>query len=204
MSLLATRGAVTRLNESFIFSRFSFSIILSASEISHVFVFLRVRSENEVNREHSLVCDSLSFRCAHVVDKARGKILLRGVVLSLADVPIVNLAFATHAFGLAEGDVLSAFADPLTVVEVVVGGDIRRTLPGVVAGLGFAKLVLVAATNNTGVTEVATVVTRFPPWSLRQWLRARCAGSRRLRCSAPVNFALGRRELAMGNSRIES
>ena len=36
-------------------------------------------------------------------------------------------------------------------------------LPGVVARLGFAKLVLVAATSNPGVTEVAIFVALFPP-----------------------------------------
>ena len=57
--------------------------------------------------------------------------------------PNVGLAFTTLGLGLAELAVLSAFAWTLTVVEVVVGGDGGGTLQGVVAGLGFAKLVLV-------------------------------------------------------------
>ena len=76
--------------------------------------------------------------------------------------PNVGLAFTTLGLGLAELAVLSAFAWTLTVVEVVVGGDGGGTLQGVVAGLGFAKLVLVAANSNPGVTEVATFVTLFP------------------------------------------
>ena len=66
--------------------------------------------------------------------------------------PIVDLVFATLALGFAELDVLSAFAWTLVVIEVVAGGNVRGALPGVVVVLGFAKLVLVAATNNPGVT----------------------------------------------------
>ena len=86
-----------------------------------------------------------------MVDKGRGVILL-GVGLSFATVPIVDLAFAILGFGLAELELLSAFAWTLTVVDVVVGVDLRGTLPSVVVVFGFAKLVLVAATNNPGVT----------------------------------------------------
>ena len=102
------------------------------------------------------------MRSVDVVDKGRGAILL-GVGLSFAIVPIVDFAFTTLEFGLAELVVASAFAWTLTAIEVVVGGDVRGALPGVVAVLGFAKLVLVAGTNNLGVTEVATFVTLFPP-----------------------------------------
>ena len=128
--------------------------------ISLVLVFFRLRSDPQVPGELSHVCDSLSLRSAAVVDKVRGIILLLGVGLPVATVP-VGLAFATLALGLAELDVLSAFASALAVVEVAVRGDVRGALPGVVAVLGFAKLVLVAAPNNPGVTEVATLVSIF-------------------------------------------
>ena len=83
------------------------------------------------------------MRSVDVVDKGRGAILL-GVGLSFATVPIVDLVFATLGLGFAVFELLSAFAWTLTVVEVVVGGDGRGTLPRVVAMLCFAKLVLVA------------------------------------------------------------
>ena len=85
-----------------------------------------------------------------------------GVGLSFAAVHIVDLAFATVGLGLSELGVLSAFDWTLKVVEVVDGGDVRGTVPGVVAVLGLAKLMLHAATSNAGVTEVATFVTDLP------------------------------------------
>ena len=105
------------------------------------------------------------MRNADVVDKGSGAILL-GEGLSFATVPIVDLAFTTLGLVLAELAVLSAFAWTLTVIEVVFGGDVRGTLPGVVGGFGFAKLMLVAATSNPGVTEVATFETLFRPGAL--------------------------------------
>ena len=102
------------------------------------------------------------MRSADVVDKGRGAILL-GVGLSFVTVPNVALAFTTLGPGLIELVVLSAFAWTLTVFDVLIGGEVRGTLAGVVAVLGFAKLALVAAINNPGVTEVATFVTLFPP-----------------------------------------
>ena len=93
------------------------------------------------------------MRTAEVVYKSRSTILLLGVGLSFATVPIPVLAFATLGLGLAELDVLSAFAWALTVVDVVVVGDIRGTSQGVVAVLYFVKLVLVTANSNPCVTE---------------------------------------------------
>ena len=70
--------------------------------------------------EASLVWGSLSLRSVDVVDKGRGIILL-GVGLSFASLPVVALAFATPGLGFAELEVLAAFAGTLTVVDVVVG-----------------------------------------------------------------------------------
>ena len=102
------------------------------------------------------------MRSVDVVDKGKGVILL-GVGLSFATLPIVDSVFATLGLDFPELKVLDAFAWTLTVFDVLVGGEVRGTLPGVVAVLGFAKLALVAAINNPGVTEVATFVTLFPP-----------------------------------------
>ena len=77
------------------------------------------------------------MRSVDVVDKGRGVMRL-GVGLSFASLPVVALAFATLGLGFAELEVLGAFAGTLTVVDVVVGGEGRGTLPGVVAVLGFA------------------------------------------------------------------
>ena len=52
--------------------------------------------------------------------------------------PVVALAFATLGLGYAELVVLDAFAAVLTVVDVVVWGEVRGTPLGVVAVLGFA------------------------------------------------------------------
>ena len=102
------------------------------------------------------------MRNVDVVDKGRGVILL-GVGLSFATLPIVDLPFGTLGLGFAELAVLGAFPWTLTVFDVVVGGEVRGTLPGVVAVVGFAKLAVVAATNNPGITGVATFVTLLPP-----------------------------------------
>ena len=102
------------------------------------------------------------MRSADVVDKGRGAILL-GVGLSFAALPIVALAFATLGLGFAELALLGSFAWTCTVFGVVVGAEVRGTLPDVVAVLGFAKLVLVVATNKPVFAEVATFVALFPP-----------------------------------------
>ena len=94
------------------------------------------------------------MRSTDVVDTGRGQILL-GVGLSFGIVPNVDLAFAILGLGLADLEILSDFDWTLTDVEVVVGGYVRRTLPVVVAWLGFGKLVLVAAHSNPAVTVVA-------------------------------------------------
>ena len=94
-----------------------------------------MRSETELLGEASLVRGSLSKRSVDVVDKGRGVILL-GVGLSFASLPVVALGFATLGLGFAELEVLDAFA--AAVVEVVVGGEVRGTPLGVVAVLGFA------------------------------------------------------------------
>ena len=119
VSPLAAPGALTCINESFIFDSFSFTTIPSSSEISHVFVYFRVRSDTDFPGETSLVWNSFSLRSADLVDKGRGAILL-SVGLSFVIVPTVDLAIATLGIGLDELDVLSAFAWTLTVVEVVV------------------------------------------------------------------------------------
>ena len=62
--------------------------------------------------------------------------LLAGVGVSFAAVPIVELVYATLGFAFAEIVVLRAF-DVLTVVRAVVGGGPRGSLPG---GVVFAKL----------------------------------------------------------------
>ena len=77
------------------------------------------------------------MRSVDVVDKGRGVILL-GVGLSFASLPVVAFEFATLGLGFAELDVLDAFAAVLTVVDGVVGGEVRGTPLGVVAVLGFA------------------------------------------------------------------
>ena len=77
--------------------------------------------------EASLVWGSLSLRSADVVDKGRGVILL-GVGLSFASLPVEALAFATPGLGFAELEELDAFAETLTVVNVVVGGEVRGAL----------------------------------------------------------------------------
>ena len=105
------------------FAIFSFTTIKSSSKISLEFVFFRVRSDTALPGDASLVCDSLSLRSADVVDKGRDAILL-GVGLSFAIVPIVEFAFTTLGLGGAVLEVLSPFAWTLTVVEVVVGGDV--------------------------------------------------------------------------------
>ena len=76
------------------------------------------------------------MRSVDVVDKGRGMILL-GVGLSFACLPVIGLAFATPRLGFAELAVLDAFAETLSVVDVVVGGEVRGTPLGVVAVLGF-------------------------------------------------------------------
>ena len=76
------------------------------------------------------------MRSVDVVDKGKGVILL-GVGLSFATVPIADLAFATLGLGSAVLDVLSAFAWTLTLVEVVVAGEVRSALPGMVVVLGL-------------------------------------------------------------------
>ena len=93
------------------------------------------------------------MRSVDVIDKDWGIILL-GVGLSFATVPIVDFEFATRGLGFAERDILGAFAGTRTVVDVVVRGEVRGTLPGVLAVLGFSKIVVVDATSNPGVTEV--------------------------------------------------
>ena len=65
-------------------------------------------------------------------------IILLGVGLSFATVPFVDLAFTTLGLGFSELEVLDAFACTLTVVDVVVGGEVRGTPLGVVAVLVFA------------------------------------------------------------------
>ena len=95
------------------------------------------------------------MRSADVVDKGRGIILL-GVGLFFASLPVIVLAFATPGLGFAELEELDAFAETLTVVDVVIGGEVRGTL-------GFAELVLVVATSDPGFTEVVTFATLFPP-----------------------------------------
>ena len=95
------------------------------------------------------------------VEKVRCAIVL-GVGLSFTIVHFVDLAFPTVVHGFAMLVVLRAFAWTLILVEVVVGGDIRGTVPEVLDELFFAKLVLVAATSNPLGTEVATFVTVFP------------------------------------------
>ena len=85
--------------------------------------------------------------------------------MSFPCLPIVDLAFATLGHGFSELDVLGAFAVTFTVVAVVVGGEVRVTLPGMVAVLSFARLVLVVAISNLGV-KVAAFVTLFPPGAL--------------------------------------
>ena len=75
------------------------------------------------------------MRSVDDVDKGRGMILL-GVGLPFASLPIVALAFATPGLGFAELEVLDAVAWTFTVV-VVVGGEVRGTLFSVVAVLGF-------------------------------------------------------------------
>ena len=61
------------------------------------------------------------MRSVAVVDKGRGVILL-GVGLPFASLPVIGLAFATLGLGFAELEELDAFAETLTVVDVVVGG----------------------------------------------------------------------------------
>ena len=87
--------------------------------------------------EASLIWGSLSLRSVDVVDRGRG-ITLLGVGLSFASLPVVALGFATLGLGFAELEELDAFAETLTVVDVVVGGEVRGTLLLVVAVLGFA------------------------------------------------------------------
>ena len=78
------------------------------------------------------------MRSVDIVDKGRGLILL-GVGLSFASLPVVALAFATPGLGFAELAVLDAVAGAFTVVVAfVVGGEIRGTPFSVVAVLGFA------------------------------------------------------------------
>ena len=89
-------------------------------------------------------------------DSARRRAVIRLLL-------IVALGFATIGLGFAELELLSAFAATLTVVDVVVGGEVRGTLPGVRAVLGFAKLMLGGTTSNPGFTEVGTFVSLFPP-----------------------------------------
>ena len=96
-----------------------------------------MRSETELPGEASLVGGSLSLRSVDVVDKGRGVILL-GVGLPFACLPVVAFVFATLGLGFAEPDVLDAFAAVLTVVDVVVGEEVRGTPLGVVAVLSFA------------------------------------------------------------------
>ena len=120
------------------FAIFSLTTFQSSSEISLEFVFFRERSETELPGEASLVWGSLSLRSADVVDKGRGVILL-GVGLSFASLPVVALACATPGLGFAELAVLDAVAGAFTVVVAfVVGGEIRGMLCSVVAVLGFA------------------------------------------------------------------
>ena len=123
------------------FAIFSFTTFQSSSDISLWFVFFRVRSESELPGEASLVWGSLGLRSADVVDKGRGVILL-GVGLSFASLPVVTLAFATSGLGFAELEVLDAFACALTVV-VVVGGEVR--------GTPFTEVATFAALFPTGV-----------------------------------------------------
>ena len=84
--------------------------------------------------------------------------LLLGVGLSFAAVPFLKLPFASAEVGLAKLEELIAFAI-LTLVETIAAGDVRDIFPGAVE---FGKLVLLSATNNPGVHEVATLVTLFP------------------------------------------
>ena len=77
------------------------------------------------------------MRSVDVVDKGRGIILL-GVGLPFASLPVVALAFATPGLGFAELEELDGFAETLTVVDVVIGGEVRGALFSVVAVLGFA------------------------------------------------------------------
>ena len=128
----------------------------------HLYLFLlRVRYDTNVPCELSLICYSLSLRKADVVDKGRGRILLLGVGLSFTTVPIVDLAFATLGVVFAELDVMNAFAWR-DVVEADLGGDIRATLPGLVAGLGLMKLVLVSLAAISALRSFLAS-SLFPP-----------------------------------------
>ena len=77
------------------------------------------------------------MRSVDVVDKGRGVILV-GVGLSFASLPVAAFGFATQGLGFAELNVLDAFTAVLAVVDVVVGGEVRGTPLGVVAVLGCA------------------------------------------------------------------
>ena len=74
------------------------------------------------------------MRRVDFVDKGRGMILL-GVGLSFASLPVVTLTFATRGLGFAELEVLDAFA--WTFPVVVFGEEVRGTLFSVVAVVGF-------------------------------------------------------------------
>ena len=87
--------------------------------------------------EASLVWGSLSLRSVDAVDKGRGIILL-GVGLPFASLPVVTLAFATPGLGFAELEELDGFAETLTVINVVIGGEVRCMPLGEVAVLSFA------------------------------------------------------------------
>ena len=65
-------------------------------------------------------------------------IILLGVGLPFASLPVIGLAFTTLGLGFAELEELDAFAETLTVVDVVVGGEVRSTPLGEVAVLSFA------------------------------------------------------------------
>ena len=77
------------------------------------------------------------MRSVDDVDKGRGIILL-GVGLPFASLPVIGLAFPTPGLSFAELEVLDAFAETLTVVDAVIGGEVRGMPLGEVAVLSFA------------------------------------------------------------------
>ena len=94
-----------------------------------------MRSETDFPGELSLVVASLSWRSFDIADKGRGTTPLDGGIAFILG-PDVEFAFATTWLAFADFEIV-AFAEVLTVIELVTEGEVRATFPTAVGTQAF-------------------------------------------------------------------
>ena len=80
------------------------------SVVSFEFIYFLVRNDTAIPAELSVLCGSVSFRNVDVHAKASSAMLIAGVGVTFAVVPLIELAFATHELAFTELGVVSGFA----------------------------------------------------------------------------------------------